>query len=162
VSSLSPCKALPAFQLPCNPPSEYRDYRRALRIAFNKRRGATSLFPTWPLLKDLCSTDSLESNSNSIDRFRQFKKEIRGSKEHRKVWGLLHFGQGLRVSRKRVLRLMREVKALQSLFYQLLENIWQAIFFLHGFASEHRVCIDPLSFVFCNIDFKVMDFQEIF
>jgi len=27
---------------------------------------------------------------------------------HRKVWGRLHFGQGLRVSRKRVLRLMRE------------------------------------------------------
>ena len=27
---------------------------------------------------------------------------------HRKVWGRLHFGQGLRASRKRVLRLMRE------------------------------------------------------
>jgi len=27
---------------------------------------------------------------------------------HRKVWGRLHFGKGLRVSRKRVLRLMRE------------------------------------------------------
>ena len=27
---------------------------------------------------------------------------------HRKVWGRLHFGQKLRVSRKRVLRLMRE------------------------------------------------------
>jgi putative transposase len=27
---------------------------------------------------------------------------------HRKVWGRLHFGQGLRVSRKRVLRLMRD------------------------------------------------------
>jgi hypothetical protein len=27
---------------------------------------------------------------------------------HRKVWGRLRFGQGIRVSRKRVLRLMRE------------------------------------------------------
>ena len=31
---------------------------------------------------------------------------------HRKVWGRLHFGQGLRVSRKRVLRLMRENRLL--------------------------------------------------
>ena len=31
---------------------------------------------------------------------------------HRKVWGRLHFGQGLAVSRKRVLRLMRENRLL--------------------------------------------------
>ena len=31
---------------------------------------------------------------------------------HRKVWARLHFGQGLRVSRKRVLRLMRENRLL--------------------------------------------------